>query len=130
MYGSNNFGVPATGYSNLNYLGSPQQLTQPYSGAYSYPTPAQQIVRVHGEEGAKAFALGPNSSVLLMDETDNVVWAKVSDGAGYCTLRGFRIIPLEESNVVAEQPKSTEYVSKQDFDELKARFEKLEGELK
>lgn len=37
----------------------------------------------------------PNASVLLMDENDPIVWLKVSDGAGYCTLTPYSISPYQ-----------------------------------
>lgn len=88
----------------------------------------QEIIRVHGEDGAKAYGLGPNSSVLLMDETDNIVWAKVTDGAGYATLRGFRITPIE-TNVTSTRVDAEQYVSLKDFNDLKTKVDKLVEEL-
>lgn len=55
----------------------------------------QQVIRVHGEEGAKAYSLPPNSSILLLDETQNVVWLKTTDGAGYPTVAGYEIQPIQ-----------------------------------
>lgn len=66
----------------------PIQNTQPQ------PQP-QQVIRVHGEEGAKAYSLPPNSSVLLLDETQSVVWLKMTDGAGYPTVTGYEIHPMQ-----------------------------------
>lgn len=55
-------------------------------------TQQQTIIRVNGENGAKAFQMaGPNSSVLLLDETEPVIWVKITDGAGYPTLTKYRI---------------------------------------
>lgn len=98
--------------------------------AVGYGQPAQngpQIQQVQGEQGAKAFMLPPNSSALLMDQTDAIVWAKVTDGAGYATLKAFRITPIE-----IEEPKkeeSSNYVTNKDFNELKDKVEKLIKDL-
>lgn len=56
---------------------------------------SQQVVRVHGEDGAKAYNLPPNSSALLLDETQNIVWLKMTDGAGYPTVTGYEINPIQ-----------------------------------
>ncbi len=56
----------------------------------------QNIVRVNGTNGASAYQMGINSSVLLLDETQPVVWLKTTDGAGYPTVQGYKISPLEE----------------------------------
>ena len=78
--------------NNYGYNGWP--------GAYPSPTPIVQqplarteVIRVHGEEGAKAYNLAPNSSIILMDETEPVVWLKTTDGAGYPTVTGYDITP-------------------------------------
>lgn len=118
--------IPNYGYGNLlGGMNNPAQMPIQAS--------AQQIIQVHGEDGAKAFALAPNSSVLMMDETDAIVWAKVTDGAGYATLKGFRITPIETK--VADNTQH-EYASKDDVKEvsdqiksLKERFDKLAKEL-
>lgn len=49
------------------------------------PAPQMEVVRVSGENGADAFRMGPNSSVLLLDETAPIVWLVTTDGAGYKT---------------------------------------------
>ena len=88
---------------------SPNYGYNPYQGSYPPPTPIappllkQEVTRVHGEEGAKAFALAPNSSVLLMDETAPVVWLKTTDGASYPTITGYAITPIEPAKPVEEK---------------------------
>ena len=66
---------------------------QPYQ--YQYQRPKQEVIRVNGENGAKAYQLMPNSSILLLDETAPIVWLKTTDGAGYPTITGYTISPLE-----------------------------------
>ena len=53
------------------------------------------VTRVNGENGAKAFGMAPNSSVLLLDETAPLVWLKTTDGAGYPTLTPYTITPYQ-----------------------------------
>ena len=60
------------------------------------PTPNQmmqnmQIIKVNGRGGAEAFRMGANSSALLLDETEPIVWLKQTDGAGYPTLAAYDI---------------------------------------
>lgn len=76
-------------YGMQNPYGSPcgqqmQQTLQPCS-----------ITKVSGENGAKAFAMAPNSSALLLDETAPLVWLKTTDGAGYPTLTPYTITPYQ-----------------------------------
>ena len=52
-----------------------------------------QVTRVNGENGAKAYSIGANSSALLLDESGTVVWLVTSDGAGYKTVSAYDITP-------------------------------------
>ena len=47
--------------------------------------PHYEVNKVHGENGVDAFAMGPNSTVLLLDETDPIIWFVQTDSAGYKT---------------------------------------------
>ena len=58
--------------------------------------PAQQVVRVTGEAGARAYQIGPNSSALLLDESGALVWLVTSDGAGYKTVSAYDIAPHQQ----------------------------------
>lgn len=73
-----------------------------WPGSYPAPTPIvpqtpakMEVVKVHGEDGANAFVMGPNSSIILLDETEPAVWLKTTDGAGYATITGYNLVPRE-----------------------------------
>ena len=55
-----------------------------------------QIIKVNGRGGAEAYQMMPNSQVLLLDETQPILWLKQTDGAGYPTLNAYDIKPHEE----------------------------------
>ena len=55
----------------------------------------QEIVRVNGENGAKAYQMAPNSSALLLDESAPLVWLVQTDGAGYKTAAPYTIAPYQ-----------------------------------
>jgi hypothetical protein len=59
------------------------------------PMATQTVVKVNGFEGAKAYGLPPNSSILLLDETAPIVYLKVTDGASYPTITAYSISPIE-----------------------------------
>ena len=59
-----------------------------------------QIVKVNGRGGAEAYRMAPNSSALLLDTGDPIVWLKATDGAGYPTLTPYQITPYEEPKPV------------------------------
>ena len=57
--------------------------------------PKQEVVKVNGENGARAFQMPANSSALLLDESGVIVWLVTTDGAGYKTVAPFDISPHE-----------------------------------
>ena len=91
----------------------------PYGGFSQFPQPApaqpppQQVVRVNGDNGARAYQMGANSSALLLDESGTMVWLVTSDGAGYKTVSAYDITPHK-----AEAPK--------DYSDLESRVKRLE----
>lgn len=42
-----------------------------------------EIPRVHGKAGAEMYPIPENSSVLLLDDQEDIVWLKITDAAGY-----------------------------------------------
>lgn len=110
----------------MDYFGNPYQ--RPYSGPYGYPQMAPQsvpgasqafggqVTRVNGRNGAEAFRMAPNSSILLMDENDPIVWLKQTDGAGYATVTPYTVTPYQAAAPV-------------DVNGLEARVKRLEEML-
>lgn len=70
------------------YAFQPQQYQQ-----IAQTQPQQQVVKVNGENGARTFQIGANSSALLLDESGLMVWLVTSDGAGYKTVSAYDITP-------------------------------------
>ena len=106
-------------YTNpfINPYGYGQQMP----GAYAQPgiqqpaaqMPQRQVDRVSGENGARAFALGPYSSAMLLDESGALVWMVTTDGAGYKTVVPYDILPHKTEPAP-------------DFSSLESRVKKLE----
>ena len=82
----------------------------PFAPYYQQRT---EVVRVNGRGGAETYAIGPNSSALLLDESGSIVWLVTTDGAGYKTIAPYDITPHQ----VPQAP---------DFSSLEARIKKLE----
>ena len=89
-------------YMNIGQQTMPQQQLQ-----------QQQIIKVNGENGARAYQMMPNSSVLLLDENNPIVWLAQTDGAGYKTVTPYNITPYA-------QPEAP------DFNSLSDRLKRLE----
>lgn len=75
--------------------------------------PPVQVVKVNGENGARAYQMGANSSALLLDESGLMVWLITSDGAGYKTVSAYDITPHQETPAP-------------DYGTLESRIKKLE----
>ena len=93
----------------LNPFGMLPQYQQPQTPMQ----PPTQVVKVNGENGARAYTIGANSSALLLDESGLMVWLVTSDGAGYKTVSAYDITPHQ--TVVAP-----------DFGTLESRIARLE----
>lgn len=76
--------------------------------------PQQEVVKVNGEPGARAYPMGANSSALLLDSSGRLVWLVTTDGAGYKTVAPYDITPHQE----APAP---------DYSTLEQRISRLEG---
>lgn len=100
MYDYNN---PIYNPALAQYMGYPQQ--QRFQ--------RQEVVKVNGENGARAYQIGANSSALLLDESGAMVWLVTTDGAGYKTVAAFDISPHEQ----APAP---------DYESLETRIARLE----
>ena len=72
-----------------------------------------QVIKVNGENGARAYQIGANSSALLLDESGLMVWLVTSDGAGYKTVTPYDITPHQ----AAPAP---------DYGSLESRIKRLE----
>ena len=94
------------------YLNMYQQNQQPIQ----QQMPKQEVVKVNGENGARAYPLGANSSALLLDESGTMVWLAVSDGAGYRTVSAYDITPHQTAPA-------------QDYSSLESRITRLEEML-
>jgi hypothetical protein len=94
----------------------PQMPQNPYmQPAQQQPAlPKMEVVKVNGENGARAFSMGPNSSAILLDESGTMIWLVTTDGAGYKTVGAFDITQHQ----AAPAP---------DFNALEQRIARLEG---
>lgn len=82
-----------------------------------------QYTYVNGIEGAKAYSMMPNQTVLLMDSDNPIFYMKQSNALGQSTIRIFRFEEVKESEPARQ------YVSINDFNELKSKVEELSSKL-
>ena len=99
---------------------NPYQMNPSYASQMAqsmHPMNSNQIIKVNGRGGAEAYQMPPNAQVLLLDETQPILWLKQTDGAGYPTLNAYDIKPHEEKPVP-------------DMHSLEERITKIEEALK
>lgn len=89
-------------------------MLNPYMPGYQTQTQREEVTKVNGENGARSYQIGPNSSALLLDESGLLVWLVTTDGAGYKTVSPYDITPHK----TAPSP---------DFTNLEERIARLEA---
>lgn len=140
------------GYPSNNFYSQPMpdQLSQLRQAAYQQPMmtgqmggqptmppqptptavqPANGILWVQGEEGAKAYMVAPNTTVLLMDSDGSSFYLKSADASGMPQpLRIFdykeRVATPKNSDLPTEQT-AVDYVPRAEFDALAREVEAL-----
>ena len=93
-------------YQNNDYFGRSRQVEQPMNN----------LIRVTGIDGAKAYQMPANSSVALFDNNNDYMYVKTTDGAGFPTIRTFTFTEMKEENKPVEK---VDYISRQEFEEFK-----------
>ena len=107
--------IPNGYYQNQYY---PSMQPQPI---YQQQVPSFQITKVNGENGAKAFQMPPNSSIILLDESNPKVYIKETDGASYPKLSVYKLVPD-----IDEKKEDEEKVSEDQIKKLEERIAVLE----
>ena len=76
----------------------------------------QNLIRVNGIDGAKAYQMPANSTVALFDSNEDILYIKNTDGAGFPSIRMFR---FEEVNEITNNGEKQDYISRKEFEEFK-----------
>lgn len=122
----------------------PQQYVQPYQdrlaqlqSQYQQTIPQQMqtqqnsqgLLYVQGEAGAKAYMVAPNNTVLLMDSEAPMFYIKSVNAAGIPTMQTFEYKEVINAPAVQQAPQDLDakYVTRQEHDDLTARYEELQS---
>lgn len=113
--------IPSANVYNQGTYPYPAQAAP--AGMYYQPPYQQsfQITKVNGENGAKAFQMPPNSSIILLDESSPKVYIKETDGASYPKLSVYKLVPDTD-----EKKEEEEKVSEDQIKKLEERIAVLE----
>lgn len=96
-----------------------------YNNLLNYPmsfSQPQNILKVNGIEGAKAYQMAPNSMAALFDTNEDIFYIKTSDSGGFSNVQAYSFKKIEEKPVQAQN----DFVTRKEFEELK---EALNGKL-
>ena len=96
------------GFNNYNQF--QPQLTQPQVNT-------QNLIRVNGIDGAKAYQMSANSTVALFDNNEDIMYIKTTDGAGFPAIRTFAFNEVvANTNPIQD---TADYVTRDEFNKLK-----------
>ena len=76
----------------------------------------QNLIRVNGMDGAKTYQMPANSTVALFDCNEDIMYIKITDGAGFPSIRMFK---FEEVNEITKSEEKQDYISRKEFEEFK-----------
>lgn len=102
------------------YYRNPYQ--QPIAQPMQPVMPQQQtnMIQVNGIEGAKAYQMPANASIVLFDANQDVMYLKRTDGGGYPTIETFTF-----QRAAQAQPQQAAMVSVDEFNALRSEVEQL-----
>lgn len=83
-------GYPQMSPYYANLYGQRQQQSQ------ANVLPPQQVIQVDGRASIDTLQMSPNSSILIMDKSQPIVWLCVSDGLGKVTASAYDITPHQD----------------------------------
>lgn len=101
-------------YASL--LGQTPYYNQPMNNQPFPQQITQNLIRVNGIEGAKAYQMSANSTVALFDTNEDIMYVKTTDGAGFPSIRTFSFTEVKEDTKATQ---NTDYISRQEFEDFK-----------
>lgn len=111
----------------------PMPMQQPQNQPTQMNQPSNDIIWVQGAEGAKAYLVAPNSTVVLWDSENPTIYLKSADSSG---MPSTRILDWVERSNNPPNPLSNEnkdldnkYVRLEEFNALKTEMEAISKEL-
>lgn len=98
----------------------------PYGNNNNQPTTqTNQYAFVNGIEGAKAYPVMPNQTMMLMDNDNPIIFMKTANSLGQTTLRYFKMIEINENDLHVNNNPSVQYALQSDLDAINKRLDDL-----
>lgn len=110
-----------SGWPNPSLYPMPQSLPR-----YPQRNDDNHFVWIQGREGAMAYPISPNSTLIFLDDQQPYVYKKKTDNEGKTIeFKVFKLVEEFPNNQVSENTKSPQYVTKEEFDSLSEEIKKL-----
>lgn len=111
----------------MAYSGFPATYQQYYP---QYPTNINQqqnnpIIWIQGIEAAKAYQTAPNSTVVLFDSDENVIYIKSADAYGMPSIKILDYTIRDNQEKRSEIYESPKYITKSEVNKEIERLEKM-----
>ena len=97
----------------------------PYGNNNQPTTQINQYAFVNGVEGAKAYPVMPNQTMMLMDNDNPIIFMKTANSLGQTTLRYFKMIEINENDLHVNNNPSVQYALQSDLDAINKRLDDL-----
>lgn len=85
-----------------------------------------QYAIVNGLDGAKAYNMPPNSSMMLMDSSNPYVYMKTTNQMGQASIRCFKLV---EEKIEEIEVSNSPYATKNDLSALNEKLDTLISKL-
>lgn len=109
------------------------QMYQPVPQPISQPVQQNNgFIWVQGEAGAKSYLVAPNTTVQLWDSEAQTIYLKSADATGMPSMKVLDYTIRENANpgqITPLNDKHEEYVTKSEFDALKAELEGIKENM-
>ena len=81
----------------------PYQMNFGMNQAQQNVLPPQQILQANGKASIEALRMSPNSSALIADSTQPVIWKCISDSLGNVSAVAYDVTPHKDEAVVEKE---------------------------
>lgn len=110
--------------NNYNYGYNPNIFNQQNKNSIPYDT--NRYVYVNGIEGAKAYAVAPGTTIMLIDCDAPIMYKKTADVTGKSILKYFKIIEVSEEELKpVQQNQNVQYATAEQFIEISKKLDDL-----
>lgn len=120
------------GVQPMQYMQPPYQQT-PTNPIQQYQPPKRddnRFVWIQGREGAKAYPIVPNTTLIFLDDQQPYVYKKRTDMEGKTAeFKVYRLVEEMEGGEI-DQPKQADYITREEFDSLSKSIAELKEALK